>query len=571
MELQHIDLNDLKTTRLNVRKTGAKDIADILLSIRSQGLLQPLLVRPNCEGYEIIAGQRRFHALQKLAEEAGANGSDPVPCLVMDSGDDASAVEASLAENLARLPMDEIDQYKAFAALVKQGRSVEDIAAHFGITERLVGQRLAIANLIAPILKAYQAGDIHPSTLRILTMATKAQQKAWWALYESEDGHAPEGHRLKNWLFGGEQILTTSALFDLSAYDGALVSDLFGKEVYFDDPAKFWSLQNTAIAALRQSYLDDGWQDVAILEVGEHWASWEHVDTSKEDGGRVYIHIARNGEVTAYEGLLPRKEAERRLNADKGRDAPKPKPEITKAMQNYLELHRHAAVRVSLLKHGDIALRLAVAQIIAGSELWDVNAEPQKAANDAIAQSVESGKAEQSFEEVRQTVRGLLGMEDHTDRTLVTRKDDWDRSHDLHEVFAKLLTLDDNAVMQVLTFATAETLPSGGAMVEVLGKLLGTDMAACWSPDETFLGLLRDKEVVNTMLGELAGKPIAEGNLTATAKVQKGIIADCLTGTRKSAKPDWQPRYMRFPMAAYTKHGGIRAVDDWKAVGKHYR
>lgn len=194
MKLQHIDLNDLKATRLNVRKTGAKDIADILPSIRSQGLLQPLLVRPNCEGYEIIAGQRRFHALRKLADEAGGNGSAPVPCLVMDAGDDAKAVEASLAENLARLPMDEIDQYKAFAALVKQGRSADDIAAHFGITERLVSQRLAIANLIAPILKAYQGGDIQPSTLRILTMATKAQQKAWWALYESEDGHAPEGY-----------------------------------------------------------------------------------------------------------------------------------------------------------------------------------------------------------------------------------------------------------------------------------------------------------------------------------------------------------------------------------------
>ena len=126
MKLQHIDLNDLKATRLNVRKTGAKDIADILPSIRSQGLLQPLLVRPNCEGYEIIAGQRRFHALRKLADEAGDNRSAPVPCLVMDAGDDAKAVEASLAENLARLPMDEIDQYKAFAALAAKGLSLCD-------------------------------------------------------------------------------------------------------------------------------------------------------------------------------------------------------------------------------------------------------------------------------------------------------------------------------------------------------------------------------------------------------------------------------------------------------------
>ena len=68
MELQHIDLTDLKTTHINVRKKGAKEIADLVPSIQSLGLLQPLLMRPNCEGYEIVAGQRRYHALLKLAE-----------------------------------------------------------------------------------------------------------------------------------------------------------------------------------------------------------------------------------------------------------------------------------------------------------------------------------------------------------------------------------------------------------------------------------------------------------------------------------------------------------------------
>ncbi|MBI1208184.1 MAG: ParB/RepB/Spo0J family partition protein [Azospirillum sp.] len=570
MKLQHIQLSNLKTAPLNVRKKGGKDISDLLPSIRAQGLLQPLLVRPNCEGFEVVAGQRRYHALEKLAAEG--SGIEAVPCLVMEAGDDAKAVEASLAENIARLPMDEIDQYKAFAALIRQGRGAEDIAAHFGITERLVGQRLAIANLIAPILKAYQGGDLHPSTLRILTMATKTQQKAWWALYESEDEHAPEGHRLKSWLFGGEQILTTSALFELSEYDGALISDLFGEEVYFDNPEKFWTLQNKAIAALRQARLDEGWAEVVLLDTGEHWRSWEHVDTAKEDGGKVYIVPSRNGEVTVYEGQLPRKEAERRLKPAEGETgASAPKPEITKAMQNYLDVHRHAAVRATLPDHGGIALRLAVAQIIAGSELWEVHADPQKTATDEIGQSLAANKAEERFAEQRRKVRGYLGMDGAAEGTLVYRQHDWGKSHDLHAVFARLLTLEDSAVLEVLAFVTAETLPSGSAMVEVLGKLLGVDMAAFWSPDETFFDLMRDKEAINAMLGEVSGKAVAEGNITATAKVQKKIVVDCISGARKPAKPDWHPRYMQFPMASYTKRGGLRAAEDWKTVGKFYR
>ena len=72
MNLQQISLDQLKTTSVNVRKKGGKDIADLLPSIRSLGLLQPLLVRPNCEGFEIVAGQRRYHALCTLAAETEA-------------------------------------------------------------------------------------------------------------------------------------------------------------------------------------------------------------------------------------------------------------------------------------------------------------------------------------------------------------------------------------------------------------------------------------------------------------------------------------------------------------------
>jgi len=71
MKLQHIKIENLKTTAINVRKKGGKEIGDLLPSIRSLGLLQPLLVRKNCEGYEIVAGQRRYHALVKLVEETG--------------------------------------------------------------------------------------------------------------------------------------------------------------------------------------------------------------------------------------------------------------------------------------------------------------------------------------------------------------------------------------------------------------------------------------------------------------------------------------------------------------------
>lgn len=534
MELQHIKLEDLKTTAVNVRKTGAKDVADLIPSIRSLGVLQPLLVRPNCEGFEIVAGQRRYHALHVLADEGM---TDPVPCMVMAADDDAKAIEASLAENVARLPMDEIDQYKAFAALVKQGQSVEDIAAQFGITERLVTQRLAIANLIQPILTAYRKGDIHPTTVRILTMATKAQQKAWLALYRSKEEHAPEGYQLKAWLFGGAQIATDAALFALDEYRGNIISDLFGEESYFDDPEAFWALQNTGIAARKEAYLADGWSEVIVLEVGEYFPSYEYVDTGKK--------------------------------AAAGENTKPAKPELTKTMQNYLDLHRHAAVRCELLSYQGLALRLTVAQIIAGSSLWSVQADAQKANTDVIKDSMSTNLAEDIFADARQKVMAMLGMDSDTSETVVPRKDDWHVSHDVFEILGKLITMSDDDVMHILTFVVAETLPCGSVLVESLGVMMQANMQDHWAPNETYLGLMRDKDALNAMVAEVAGKEAADAHITATAKSQKAVIQACLDGTRKAKVKNWMPRHMAFPMQAYTKKGGIKAIEHWGEAKGH--
>ena len=60
MQLDHLSLSDLKPCHLNVRKQDRDADAQLTASIRSLGVLQPLLVRPNGKGYEIVAGQRRY-------------------------------------------------------------------------------------------------------------------------------------------------------------------------------------------------------------------------------------------------------------------------------------------------------------------------------------------------------------------------------------------------------------------------------------------------------------------------------------------------------------------------------
>lgn len=560
MKLTHLPLDQLKLSTVNVRSTGGKEVADLLPSIRSLGIIQPLLVRPNCEGFEIIAGQRRYHALLKLADEGIA---EPVPVGIMEDGDDAKAIEASLAENVARLPMDEIDQYEAFAAMKVAGLDVAEIAARFGVTERLVDQRLAIAGIIDPILNAYRREEIEPSTLRALTLATAKKQRAWWKLFKSEDAHAPTGSALRRWLLGGDQISTSNALFDVTLYKGGIVADLFGEDSYFSDSALFWPLQNAAIAERREAYLAARWAGVEVLDVGERFAPWAHAKTTKKKSGKVFIAIAQDGEVAFHEGWLSEKEARRKASVQTD-DANAPaikseRPELTKAMQNYLGLQKHAAVRTELLAHSGIALRLAVAHMIAGSRRWHVEADDQRAENTAIRESIKASKAEIGFAEERGRIRTLLGIDDEGDHPIVPRPQDYGLRRDLGDTFAKLCAMDDASVLRIMTFVMAETLEAQTSLIETLGMTLSTDMGCWWSPDQPFFDLLRDKEAINAIVREVASDRTADAHIASTAKVQKKIIADCITGEGREKAEGWLPRYMAFPSSGYTNRFMDRA------------
>ncbi|WP_415402455.1 ParB/RepB/Spo0J family partition protein [Tateyamaria sp. SN3-11] len=547
MTLQHINIEDLSVSTLNVRKYAVKECADLVTSIRVLGVLQPLLVRPKEDGFEVIAGQRRLNACRIIAEEGDI---DPLPCLIMAEGDDATAIEASLAENIERLPMDEVDQYKAFAKLIKEGREPADIASTFGITERMVSQRLALGRLYAPILTAYRKNDIHARDIRILTMATTKQQKAWWALLKDDTAYVPTGQRLKDWLFGGAHIPVANALFDVDAAGLAIVSDLFGEEAYFADAEAFWIKQDEAIQMIATGREVLGWADTVIMERGAYFATWDHRTCSKADGGRVFITVSHQGEVTEHEGYITNAEAKRRekaASAEAG-DTP-PKPELTKAAQNYVDLHRHAAVRSDVLDHSGIALRLIAAHMIAGSSLWQVQADPQKAAKPEIAESLERNAGHRRMEAERANITALLSTDDDT--ALMDTANAWSPRPCITKVFATLQSLSDDEVTRILTFLMADSLSVHSPLIDELGEVMDSDMRQHWSPEPLFFDLVRDKQVLNEMVREYAGESIADQNLTATAKTQRAILNACLDGTRAPEREDWMPYYMAFPQGSY--------------------
>ncbi len=559
MNYEHIPLARLSISKTNMRYgKKAPDVSRILPSVRKRGVIIPVIVRPNCEPdhFEIMAGRRRYFAA--LAVESEGQEGVTLPCAILADGDDADAFELSMIENCLRENPDEVTQWEGFTRLVKVGRTPEDIALTFGLTELTIKRILALGNLLPRIREAYRAEEIDVPTVRHLTMATKAQQKTWLALYDDPQASIPKGHQLKAWLFGGASISTGVALFDLESYEGRIVTDLFEKDGYFGDVDHFFAAQMAVIETRKAAYIADGWSDVVILDPTEHFRSWEFQETAKRKGGRVYVTIARSGEVSFHEGYLTQKEASRIAKGESASDVTKTaRPEITSPMTVYIDLHRHAAVRSALASHTGVALRVMVAHAICGSPLWGVKVQDQKSRNEAVTESIQSCVAEARFDERRRAVLDVLGFD--LDEPSVTLGHD--PMHGITGLFQRLLELPDGVVMDVLSVVMAETLASGSCLIETIGIHLGVKMEDYWVADDAFYGLIRDREVLTAILSEVGGVTVAQAHAAEKTKTIKSVINDCLTGDKGRTKVEqWVPRWMAFPPSAYTQRGGVATV-----------
>jgi ParB family transcriptional regulator, chromosome partitioning protein len=131
-------------------------------SIKSQGIMQPILVRPvGAAGYEIIAGERRFRAA-RLA------GLDEVPVLVKEVPDEAAAVMA-LIENIQREDLNPLEEAQGLQRLVAEFNLTHEQAAQaVGRSRSAASNLLRLLNLTPPVQQMLMAGDLDMGHARAL-------------------------------------------------------------------------------------------------------------------------------------------------------------------------------------------------------------------------------------------------------------------------------------------------------------------------------------------------------------------------------------------------------------------
>ena len=145
-------------------------LQELAASIKAQGIMQPILVRPvGKDKYEIIAGERRFRAAQ-LA------GLEVLPVLVRDVDDQAAAAMA-LIENMQREDLNPMEEAQGIHRLITDFSFTHEQAAHaVGRSRSAVSNLLRLMNLAAPVQTMLMAGDIDMGHARALLAVDAATQ-----------------------------------------------------------------------------------------------------------------------------------------------------------------------------------------------------------------------------------------------------------------------------------------------------------------------------------------------------------------------------------------------------------
>ena len=173
-EYRNVSLALLNESKTNPRRTfeevALKELAE---SIKSQGVLSPLLVRPLTEnGFEIVAGARRYRAAQ-IAEQ------ETVPVRIKQMSD-AEVLEAQLVENLIRTeihPMEEAEGFARLLALEEPKYSIEQIGARVGKSPVFVASRLKLVDLVPAAVDAFYANEIGVGHALLLAKLPADQQE----------------------------------------------------------------------------------------------------------------------------------------------------------------------------------------------------------------------------------------------------------------------------------------------------------------------------------------------------------------------------------------------------------
>ncbi|TAV43627.1 ParB/RepB/Spo0J family partition protein [Rhizobium leguminosarum] len=270
---EDIPFDKLELSQQNVRNIKAGvSIEDLADDIARRKLLQSLSVRPilgeneeETGRFHVPAGGRRYRALELLVSQKRMAKTEPVPCIVK-RGEETSAEDDSLAENVHRVDLHPLDQYRAFQTLREQGLGEEEIAARFFVSVATVRQRLRLASVSPRLLDLYAEDEMKLEQIMAFSITNDhvRQEQVWDMLsrHHTRDPYYVRRLLTETTIRAGDRRAVYVSVKAYEAAGGVVMRDLFDEDNggWLQDPAL---LEQLGIEKLRA--------DAEALKTEEGW------------------------------------------------------------------------------------------------------------------------------------------------------------------------------------------------------------------------------------------------------------------------------------------------------------
>ncbi|MDP0561596.1 MAG: ParB/RepB/Spo0J family partition protein [Candidatus Endonucleobacter sp. (ex Gigantidas childressi)] len=171
-ELRHIPIEFITRGKYQPRRDMHPDALEELAdSIKEQGIMQPIIVRPVAKNsYEIIAGERRWRAAQIV-------GLTDIPAMIRDVSDDSTVAAMAIIENIQREDLNPIEEAMAFSRLQKEfDLTQQEVAQFVGKSRAAVANTLRLMSLSSEVKKMLEYGDLEMGHARAILTLSESDQ-----------------------------------------------------------------------------------------------------------------------------------------------------------------------------------------------------------------------------------------------------------------------------------------------------------------------------------------------------------------------------------------------------------
>ncbi|EMS94934.1 plasmid partitioning protein [Agrobacterium tumefaciens str. Cherry 2E-2-2] len=360
MQILKLDPRALKDNPDDTRRSKSSPQSDALLlaTVKAVGIIQPPVISPEIDGgngYIIQAGHRRV-------KQAIAAGMEEITVLVVEAANDNGAMR-SMVENIAREPLNPVDQWRGIERLVALGWTEEAIGVALALPVRQIRKLRLLANVLPPMLDHMALGDMpNEQQLRTIAAASLDEQKEVWKANKPKKSERADWYNISRALSKTRMFAKDASFGDdlAAAYGIEWVEDLFAPA---DQDSRYTTNVEAFLGAQQEWMTSNLPRKGAIIEVN-NWGQPELPKKAERVYGKpsksdhVGMYLDRDGKVQSVAYRIPEEKKKGKGGAatagglpetdDTVVDAPKSRPEVTQKGQDMIGDFRTDALHEAL-------------------------------------------------------------------------------------------------------------------------------------------------------------------------------------------------------------------------------